>query len=248
MPATEALAARLQSEADDKTKFVDSLVEAAEKEGRDLNEKEMDLITRARERVTFLTGQIEPLREMGRISADSRARSEQIAREFAASRGHATDKPYEYRSAGAYILDVWRAGLGHEEAISRLELFKRAAAHQTTPDNPGLLPEQILGPVVSFVDATRPAVTALGARQLPSGSWSRPTVTQHSRVGPQSGEKTELVSQKMTINKVPVDAITYGGYVNVSRQNVDWSQPQVMDIIIGDLAAQYAVETENATV
>ena len=51
----------------------------------------------------------------------------------------------------------------------RLDMYNRAAAHQTTADNPGLLPTQILGPVINFIDAARPLMTALGPRQLPSG-------------------------------------------------------------------------------
>jgi hypothetical protein len=72
-------------------------------------------------------------------------------------------------------------------------------------------------------------------------------VTGHTKVAAQAGEKTELVSQKMTVTKIPVDAKTYGGYVNVSRQDVDWSQPSIMDLLINDLAAQYSIETEHAT-
>ena len=49
----------------------------------------------------------------------------------------------------------------------------------------------------------------------------------------------------MIIGEVTGTAQTFGGYVNVSRQIIDWTTPQVMDIIIGDLAAQYAVVTEN---
>src|SRR4029077_6007517 len=115
-----------------------------------------------------------------------------------------------------------------------------------TGDNAGLLPEKILGPVISLVDDSRPLVTALGPRQLPSGSWSRPRVTQHTNVALQAGEKTELVSQKMTITKLPVSAGTYGGYVNVSRQDIDWTEPSIMDIIIADLASVYAQKTEAA--
>ena len=104
-----------------------------------------------------------------------------------------------------------------------------------------------MGPVVNFVDESRPLVTALGPRNLPSGAWSRPHVTQHTNVEPQSAEKAELTSQKMIIEKIPVAADTYGGYVNVSRQLIDWTVPQVMDIVIQDLAGQYAIETEEAT-
>ena len=247
MSRTDAILARLSAELEERSQFMDTLVEGAEEEKRDLTEQEMTLMARTRERVTALNNQIDPLKDAARIARDSRDRTAEIAKVFEVARDPAAATRFEYRAAGEYIVDVWGAGLGHEEAANRLDLFKRAAAHQTTPDNPGLLPEQILGPVLSFVDSGRPAATALGIRQLPSGSWSRPTVTQHTRVGAQTAEKTELVSQKMTINKVPVTASTYGGYVNISRQDVDWTQPAIMDIVLQDLAAQYAVETENAT-
>jgi hypothetical protein len=54
------------------------------------------------------------------------------------------------------------------------------------------------------------------------------------------------VSQKMLITRLTANAVTYGGYVNVSRQNIDFSSPQVLDIIINDLAARYAIQTESA--
>lgn len=246
MGASDALLARLQGEIEERSTFIDNLVEGAEKEKRDLTEQEMTLLARTRERITALNDQVGPLSAAAQIATDSRRRTADIAEQFAAARGDEPAKPFEYRSAGAYIIDIWRSGLGIGEAAERMDLFKRAAAHQTTADNPGLLPEQILGPVVNFIDAARPLVNALGPRQLPSGSWSRPQVTQHTQVGVQAGEKTELVSRKMTITKLPVAASTYGGYVNVSRQDVDWSTPAVMDIVINDLAAQYALETENA--
>jgi hypothetical protein len=143
-------------------------------------------------------------------------------------------------------MDQWRAGLGDNDSRNRLEVYNRAAAHQTTADNPGLIPTPILGPVVNFIDASRPLVNALGPRQMPGQNWSRPKVTQHTTVGTQSAEKAELVSQKMTISKVNGTAVSYGGYVNVSRQDIDFTQPGVMDIVIQDLAAQYAIQTETA--
>jgi hypothetical protein len=154
----------------------------------------------------------------------------------------------QYRSAGEYVLDMWKAGLGSPDANQRLELYNRAAAHQTTSDNTGLLPTPILGPVVNFIDSARPLVAALGPRQLPGSSFSRPRVTQHTAVAVQSAEKAELTSQKMIIGKLSVTPATIGGYVNISRQDVDWTQPSVMDIVINDLAAQYAILTEATAV
>jgi hypothetical protein len=177
------------------------------------------------------------------MGSESRAKIAELAPFM---REQPAPKDIEYRTAGEYVLDSWRAGLGDGEARGRLEIYNRAAAHQTTADNPGLIPSPILGPVVNFIDASRPLVSALGPRQLPGQNWSRPKVTQHTSVATQSAEKTELVSQKLLITKLSGVAQTWGGYVNVSRQDIDFTQPGVMDIVIQDLAAQYAIQTEQA--
>ena len=78
-------------------------------------------------------------------------------------------------------------------------------------------PRSIVGPVVNFVDTARPIVAAIGPQDLGTGSWSYAKVTQHTQVGVQAGEKTELASRKMTITKTPLAPDTYGGYVNVSQ-------------------------------
>jgi hypothetical protein len=159
----------------------------------------------------------------------------------------AKPQPIEYRSAGAYVLDYWKASLGAQDATQRLDLYNRAAAHQITSDNPGLLPTPVVGPVLNFIDQARPLTTWLGPRQIPSNTWTRPKVTQHTNVAAQpTGEKNELVSQKMTITKNTVTASTYGGYVNVSRQDIDWTTPSIMDIVIQDLAGKYGTVTEAA--
>jgi HK97 family phage major capsid protein len=237
--------ARVAAEIEEKQTFIDGLVETAEKEARDLNPQEMELVTRSRTRLGELNEQMEPLRQAREISHDSRSKIADLAK-FMGDRDIEKPRQVEYRSAGQYALDMWRAGLGQEDSKQRLDLYNRAAAHQTTGDNPGIIPTPILGPVVDFIDANRPLVAFLGPRQLPSKTWSRPKVTQHTSVATQSAEKTELVSQKMTIASVTGTAATYGGYVNVSRQDIDWTTPSVMDIVISDLAAQYAVTTEAA--
>ena len=243
MPATDQMLARLAAESEEKTKFVDGLIEAAEKDGRDLTSQELELVTRSRDRQKELTEQMEPLEETLRISNGSRERIAELSR-FIGPEGQPPE--FEYRSAGQYALDYWQASVGVREARERLETFNRAAAHQTTADNPGLLPTPIVSPVVNFIDASRPLVSFLGPKQIPSNTWVRPKVTQHTTVALQpGGEKQELVSQKMTIAKLTATAATYGGYVNVSRQDIDWAQPSIMDTVIGDLASVYAKTTET---
>jgi HK97 family phage major capsid protein len=238
--------ARLGAEIEQQQTFQDKLIEDAEKGGRDLTENEMELFTRSRKRLEELNSQIEPVRESREISIRSRSMIADLAK-FQDVENNQPAAQVEYRSAGAYVLDYWKGSLGAADAMKRMDLYNRAASHQTTADNPGLLPIPVVAPVVNFIDESRPITTWLGPRQIPSQSWTRPKVTQHTNVALQpTGEKNELVSQKMTITKTNVTANTYGGYVNVSRQDIDWSTPSIMDLVISDLAAEYGIVTETA--
>lgn len=247
MGETDQMLARYVAEIEERQQFIDGLV-ASSTDG-DLSDEKMGLINDARARMEELNKRMGPLEEARRISGDSAERIARIAQYMQGDRQPAS--AVEYRSAGQYALDMWQAGLGDERAKERLHRWgmeHRAASHQTTADSPGLIPTPILGPVIDFIDASRPLVGALGPRQLPGANFSRPKVTQHTSVAAQSSEKSELVSQKMTISKLAVTPATLGGYVNVSRQSIDWTQPAVMDLVISDLAAQYAILTESTAV
>jgi HK97 family phage major capsid protein len=243
-PSTDALVAQLMNEIEDRNAFVNGLVEAAQKEGRDLQPQEMELITRARDRIAIVNGQLAPLQETTKIAMESRAAGATYAAEIAALTSPAMAQKVEYRSASGYALDRWKAAIGNDEAMQRLELYERAAAHQTTSDNPGIIPEPLLQPVLDYVDYARPICGVFGPQPL-TGSGFVSHVTQHTSVAKQTAEKTELASRKMIITKTPIDADTFGGYVNVSRQNIDWSNPNALDTVINDLAGQYSIETEE---
>lgn len=246
MRPTDQILARYVAEVEDRQKFIDGVVEDAEQNGRDLTGQEMELVTRARTRMGEIQAQMGPLEELSRIGNDS---SKTLARihEQIEVRGGEKPQDVEYRSAGQYVNDVWKSRAGDDDAARRLDIYNRAAAHQVTGDNPGLIPSPIVQPVINFIDQARPMTTWFGPRDIPSGNWNRPRVTQHTNVALQPvGEKNELVSQKMTITSTNVVAKTYGGYVNVSRQNLDWSTPSIMDIVISDLAGKYGTVTEAA--
>src|SRR5262245_33080941 len=149
MGASDALLARLQTESEERQKFMDGVVEDAQKEERDLSEQELGLLARTRDRLKELGEQIEQVGSVVQIAERSRARTAEIAEQFRVARDPAAAKAIEYRSVGEYIIERWRAGLGNTEAGERLDLFHRAAAHQTTADNPGLLPAPIIAPVVN---------------------------------------------------------------------------------------------------
>jgi hypothetical protein len=132
------------------------------------------------------------------------------------------------------------------EAQSRINY---ALANQTTADTPGLLPHVITGDVVNLIDASRPFITSIGGGRsmggIPGKTFGRPKITQHTLVGLQAAEKTELPTRKMIIGEVPFTKLTKGGAVDVSRQDIDWSSPAAWDILVRDLADSYAIDTEN---
>jgi hypothetical protein len=240
--ANDAMLARLTNELEERRSFQNGLVEDAQANDRDLNANEMELYQRASSRMAELEAQIGPLQDAARIADSSMRRTAELQAQFDQARSPER-QPVEYRSASGYALDRWKAALGNDDAKSRLDLYERAAAHQTTGDNPGIIPSSLLEPVLNYVDVARPIVGAIGPQGL-TGAGYVSRVTQHTLVGKQSAEKTELASRKMTITKTPIDAETFGGYVNVSRQNIDWSNPNALDVVINDLAGQYAIETE----
>ena len=245
MPVQDVLIADAKSELEDLQTFVDHLLEQAR--GRDLNSTEEELMGKKVDRMAIVNDHLGKLIEGQKISAASRERISEITKANAVTRNPTAQATMEYRSAGQYVVDRWQAGVGVDEARERLNLYHRAAAHQTTADNLGIIPEPVVGPLLSFIDTSRPIVQALGVTDMPGGRFVIPRITQHTDVAAQSAEKTELVSRKMLIDRVAVTMTTYGGYVNVSRQDIDWSVPQIMDLVIADLAGQYAIETETVT-
>jgi HK97 family phage major capsid protein len=253
--ANDAMINRLQRELEERNAFAQGLIGSAQDQERDLNDTELGQLTEVRNRIGTLKDQLEQLKATVQIATEVDARSRELDVAITqARRGHG-GAPVEYRSAGGYLGDVWQMMSGNREAAERLEIFQRAASHQKTTDTLGIVPDPIVGPVISFIDASRPITSFIGPQPLTHGTWYRPKVTQHTSVGVQGSagaaadEKTELLSQKMTITRLTGTAKTYGGYVNVSRQDIDFSGAPgapAMDAVINDLAANYAVQTEAA--
>jgi HK97 family phage major capsid protein len=243
---------RIEREIEERSAFLEGVIANAQDGGRDLTDSEKELTAGARTRLGALDEQLKTLHETRSMTTAARQRAADVHHEIDRLRLQVDNGPVEYRSTGAYVLDIWSAHTGSVAAKERLEVYNRAAAHQKTSDNLGVIPDPIVGEVVNFIDAARPAVAFLGPRDLPSATWYRPKVTQRTLVAAQGSagapadEKSELTSQKMTIGRLTGNAVTYGGYVNVSRQDIDFSTPNMLDVIISDLSAQYAIQTEAA--
>jgi hypothetical protein len=226
-------------------------------ENRDLSEAERGLLESARKRIGLLDEQIDPLEEYEQLRSTHDSTVAALPHptvEAAGRRADLSGDRVQYRTAGAFLVDYLRAhgimerGVPDDQAAARLAYAQRA--DQTTGDTPGILPQPIVGQVVSLVDANRPLITSLGGAKalggIPGTQFSRPKVTVHTQSGKQTAEKTALPSRKMTIAPLTFTKETHGGYVDISRQDIDWTSPAAWDILVRDLAQQYAIETETA--
>jgi HK97 family phage major capsid protein len=151
-----------------------------------------------------------------------------------------------WATPGDYMADVLDAYRGDTVARERIQ---RAIAHSVTGDVPGLVPEPIVGELINVIDASRPATASLRSYPMPQygSSFTRPKVMQHTEVGIQTTQKTELASRKFLVDPLQVNKLTFGGSINVAFQVVDWTNPSALNAITNDLGDQYAIQTEEQT-
>lgn len=122
------------------------------------------------------------------------------------------------------------------------------AATMDTGDTPGMLPVPIAGPLYDGLAAARPLISTVGVRALPNGAGKTfiiPKVTQRPTVGTQANEHDTLSSQALIVDDINVSRITCGGFVDVSEQDLDWTDPAALAIIIDQLGRAYARHTES---
>ena len=149
--------------------------------------------------------------------------------------------------ASAYTRPRVTAGEYLSAMITGRPLPEIAAADNLLADVPGLLPEPLIGDVWDTQYAARPLIDAVGTRPLPLGGeiFFRRYISQHTSVDVQVVESTSLASQAYQVAKQQFDRATFGGYVNVSSQSGDWSEPALVQALVNDMIRQYAIATEN---
>jgi HK97 family phage prohead protease len=132
---------------------------------------------------------------------------------------------------------------------SKQSALQAAAGDVLTTDTPGLLPVPVLGPVFDDLNYIRPVVAAVGARAMPDGgqskTWIRPTWTTHTSIGAQSPELSGVSATTPVIASNVVTKTTLAGQVTLSVQDIDFTSPAALEIILRDLAGQYMLASDN---
>lgn len=188
------------------------------------------------------TNRINATREViARVNASAPAEIDRAARMPA--------KPSDL-TAGEYLAEFYRAY--HPNGDSAPEKFvERAAAYidraaTTTADTAGILPTPIIGEVIKLADARRPVFNSLTSRPMPAKgkTFERPRVTQQVGMGTQT-EGAASASQSFTVGSDTVTKATQAGYLDLTAQDIDWSEPAALELVVQDFVDMYAEWTEG---
>jgi hypothetical protein len=158
----------------------------------------------------------------------------------------AEPKPaFKLPSASEYISKFVRGGSEFAEFNARI---MAAAPDITTADTPGILPTPIVSPVYDGLNAVRPFVSAIGSRAMPEGgaTFRRPVITVRPTVTQQpTGQLNTLGASTVTVANNNVNKLTFGTYVTLSEQDIDWTDPNSLGIVLNQLAIAYGEATDN---
>ena len=164
-------------------------------------------------------------------------------------RAFAMPTPAEYLAAMHAGGDTFQnVNAAYKEAVrSQQTALQAAAGDVLTTDTPGLLPVPVLGPLFQDLNFVRPVVSAFGARAMPntpSKTFVRPTITTHTSAATQT-EGSAVSATTMVIASNTVTKSTVAGQVTLTMQDMDFTDPSSMSLILNDLAGEYLIATDN---
>ena len=195
---------------------------------------------------------VEEKQEMSEVTAPAVEATIPTAPIFAQAK-----KEFVLPSAGEYMAAYHQGGdtfaninkAVAEYTASKKTALQAAAGDVLTTDTPGLLPVPVLGPLVQDLNFIRPVVEALGARAYPdsgaSKTFVRPTITTHTSVATQSSELAAASATTMVIASNTVSKTTLAGQVTLSVQDIDFTSPAAMQLILNDLMGEYMIASDN---
>lgn len=136
------------------------------------------------------------------------------------------------------------------ERVSQHEIETRTAADLITTDNIGVVPPAYLQRIIGVIDATRPFMETTTKLDTPAAGMSIivPKIVTRPTTGIQAAQKDELTSTPTAISNVSTDAVTIGGYGDISIQLLRRSSPSYLTLYLDLLAEAYAIDADDKCV
>jgi len=126
--------------------------------------------------------------------------------------------------------------------------LQAAAGDIVTGDTPGLLNLNVLGTLFQDLNFVRPVVSAFGARAMPSTpsrQFIRPTITTHTSAAVQTNQLDAVSATTMVIASNTVTKATVAGQVTLSQQDIDFTDPSALQLVLNDLAGEVMIKTDD---
>jgi HK97 family phage prohead protease len=126
--------------------------------------------------------------------------------------------------------------------------LQAAAGDIVTGDTPGLLNVNVAGTLFQDLNFVRPVVSAFGARAMPttaSRQFIRPTITTHTSAAVQSNQLDAVSATTMVIAANTVTKSTVAGQVTLSIQDIDFTDPSALQLVLNDLAGEVLIKTDD---
>ncbi|MGA6159596.1 phage major capsid protein [Stenotrophomonas sp. NPDC087984] len=242
---------------------LDGILTAPAAEERDLTDTEQTTFDAKREEIRAKDTEIEALQ--GRIAdLDEDEKRAQRAAEILAQNGQAGERrervqvisePETYRKGGntSYFRDLFRAQVnGNRESVERLARNDREVQEQralTTTDGAGgefVPPMWMVNDYVALARAGRVVANQVRPLPLPAGtdSISLPKVSSGTATAEQTTQNTAVQDTDATTGSVTAGVATIAGKQVVSQQLLDQSPINMDDILLADLAADYAIRLD----
>jgi len=161
---------------------------------------------------------------------------------------YAQPRNFKLPTAAEFIAATVQGGGVLAEMNARIQA---AAPNITTSDTPGILPEIITGAVYDGLNPIRPFVSAIGAKAMPESgaTFRRPVITVRPTVTQQpTGQLNQLDPSTVTVANNNVSKLTFGTFVTMSEQDLSWSDPASINIVLDQLAIAYGQATDNYAV
>lgn len=248
---------------------LDAVLTAPRAEARDLNDEEAAAFAEKREAIKAKDTEIEQRRErITELEEDEKreARAAELTAQYGqtgearerASGVQVTAEPETYRRGGtvSYFRDLVRAQLhGSRDAVERLARNDRevAAALEkralSTTDGAGgefVPPLWMVDEYVGLARAARVVANRLRSMPLPGGtdSINLPRLATGTAVAEQATQNTAVQNTDATTGSVTAAVATIAGQQVVSLQLIEQSPINMDDVLLADLAADYAIKAD----
>jgi HK97 family phage prohead protease len=155
-------------------------------------------------------------------------------------------------STSEYIASYVRGGADFAQMNANIKQAVVEAAPGVAPfinteSTPGILPEIITGSVYDGLNPIRPFVSAIGTRAMPTAgaTFRRPKITTRPVVTQQAAQFDQLNASTVVVSNNDVSKLSFGTFVTMSEQDLDWADPSSVDIVLNQLAIAYGQATDN---